>query len=134
MEFVNYNDTVEGGKCAVYARALDWKGLREDPITGDSMTVYELSRNCSVEVTDPLVLKEEEKKMREENGVHTDLGDKIKGEAITLFVDTLRKIKFEVVEGMTATHGGNVCSTNSRTVGIIKYPFPNLIKLLNKKP
>lgn len=122
-EYVNVGDTVEGAKCDVYTRKELFKGLRKDPITRSVMSVYELDRNCSVEVTEELPLSGEEAKKRESMGVHLSKGDKLKADAITLYVDSKRRLRFEVKEGQSGTHGGNLASTKSRTVGVIKYPF-----------
>lgn len=125
-EFVNIGDMVEGSKCEIYTRKEEFKGLREDPITHKRMMVYELDRNCSVEVTAKLDLSDEDSKKRVEMGVHGDIGDKLKADAITLYVDEKKKLKVEVKEGQTGTHGGRLISTKKRTVGEIKYPFQNI--------
>ena len=125
-EFINIGDMVEGEKCEIYTRKENFKGLREDPITHKRMMVYELDRNCSVEVTAKLLLTDEDLKRRMEMRVHGEVGDKLKADAITLYVDEKRKLKIEVKEGQTATHGGRLISTKKRTIGEIKYPFQNI--------
>ena len=132
MVFVGYGEMVEGARCEIYARLVNWKGLREDPITGKCMTVYELDRNCSVKVTEPLKMDERQKELRLSKGVHFNTGDKIEGDAITVYVDSNRKVRFLVKEGMTSTHGGMFHSSDRRTIGRIKYPFPNLVKVLSE--
>lgn len=129
-EFVNINDTVEGAKCEVYTRKENFKGMREDPISGESMLVYELDKNCSVEVTEVLQLTDDEKELRKDLNIHGEVGDKLKADAITLYVKEKRKLKVTVKEGLTSTHGGHLISTRNRTIGVIKYPFQNLNKLL----
>lgn len=119
-EYVNLGDCVEGAKCSIYTRKYDHKGLREDPVLQKPMSVYELSRNCSVEVTQVLSLTEEELEIRKQNNVHLDEGDKLKADSITLYVDELRKMKFTVSEGLTSRHGGHLCDTRKRTLGKIK--------------
>lgn len=125
-EFINIGDMVEGAKCEIYTRKEMCKGLREDPITHSSMMVYELDRNCSVEVTEKLLLQNDALEKRNEMNIHCDVGDKLKADAITLYVDTRRKLKFEVKEGQTSTHGGQLASSKRRTIGEIKYPFQNI--------
>lgn len=117
---------VEGAKCEVYTRKEEFKGLRKDPITHKPMIVYELSRNCSVEVVEKLSLSTEEIEERAGMGIHTEPGDKLKADAITLYVAEKRKLKIEVKEGQTSTHGGHLISTKKRTIGEIKYPFQNI--------
>ena len=127
-KYVNLGDCVEGAKCSIYTRKYDHKGLREDPILQKPMSVYELSRNCSVEVTQVLPLAGEELEIRRQNNVHLEVGDKLKADSITLYVDELRKMKFTVSEGLTSRHGGQLCDTRKRTFGKIKYPIENLKK------
>ena len=133
-EYVEIGSIVEGQKCEAYTRKETFKGLRTDPIMHKPMIVYELNLNCSVEITEALVLSDTETNFRN-NGiyVHGDVGDKLKAEAITLYVDSKRKLKIKVQEGMTSTHGGRLISTTTRTVGKIKYPFQNLCNLFDLK-
>lgn len=53
------------------------------------------------------------------------LGDKLKSDSITVFINQHRPIKFTVSEGATATHGARFASTTKRTVARIKYMFHN---------
>lgn len=124
--YVNIGDTAEGAKTEIYTRAKSWKGLRKDPITHSMMMVYELDRNCSVEVTEKIPLNGDALEIRKKKGVHCEVGDKLKADAITIYVETKKKIKFEVKEGLTSTHGGHLASTKNRTIGEIKYPFSNI--------
>ena len=135
-EFINRGETIEGVQCEIYTRKEEWKGLRKNPITEQTMMVYELDRNCSAEITKELWLSEQDKKIRDnyENRnnviIHRNIGDKIKGDAITIYVNSKRKLPVESKEGMTSTHGGRLISTSKHTIGIIKYPFDNYKKLL----
>lgn len=122
--------TIEGAKCEIYSRKENFKGLRQDPITKQPMVTYELSRNCSMEISRELPLSDDERNIPERAGVYLSLGEKIKGESITMYVEGKGKVSFDVKEGMTARHGGRLLSTSKRTIGVIKYPFDNLRKKL----
>lgn len=133
-EFIRSGEIVEGAKCDICTRASNWKGLRNDPITNKPMSVYELDRNCRVEVTERLDLTNasaDEMLKRKALCVHGDVGDTLIAEAITVYIDCRRKQKFQVKEGISGRHGAMLMSTKSRTIGIIKYPLDNLIKALN---
>lgn len=131
---MDFGALAEGAKCGVYARKVEWKGLRKDPITQKNMTLYELDRNCSVEIIEEMTLNEGEKKLREDMGVHLCKGDKLTADAIQLFVDVKRNcIKFDVKEGQTHTHGANLASTDKRTVGRIKTPLANYMSQIEDK-
>lgn len=123
---------IEGNKCSIVARRVEWKGLKIDPITQKRMMLYELDRNCSVEVLESLNLSEEELIIRRDLCVHGEVGDLIKGDAIQVWVDIKRNsLKFDVKEGISARHGASLADTPKRTVGRIKYSFPVYKKLLN---
>ena len=94
-EYIDTGDTVEGQKCEIYTRREDCKGLREDPITQKKMLVYELDRNSSVEVRESLILSEEEKILRDELNIHGEVGDKLKADAITVYVDVKRQLSVD---------------------------------------
>lgn len=132
-EFIREGEMVEGKKCSVSARRMEFKkgGLRKDPITNKNMVLYELDRNCSVEVTESLNLTAEEQQIRIELCVHGNVGDKIQGDAIRLYADTKRdSLKPIVKEGQSGRHGASLVETNIRTIGKIKTPFSVYDRLL----
>ena len=132
-EFIREGEMVEGKKCSVSARRMEFMkgGLRKDPITNKNMVLYELDRNCSVEVTESLNLTEEEQQIRIGLGVHGNVGDRIQGDAIRLYADTKRdSLKPIVKEGQSGRHGASLIETNIRTIGKIKTPFSVYDRLL----
>lgn len=130
--YIKEGEIIEGKKADVIARRAEWKGLREEPITGRKMTLYELDRNSSVEITEALQLNEEEILIRKQMNVHGEVGDTIKGDAIRLWVDSKRNsLKFNTKEGVSGRHGANLVSTNKRTVSKLKYSFDNYKRLFN---
>ena len=130
--YIKEGEIIEGKKAAVVARRAEWKGLKEEPITGKKMTLYELDRNSSVEITEALQLNEEEILIRKQMNVHGEEGDTIKGDAIRLWVDSKRNsLKFDTKEGVSGRHGANLASTNKRTVSKLKYSFENYKRLFN---
>ena len=130
--YIKEGEIIEGKKADVIARRAEWKGLKEEPITGKKMTLYELDRNSSVEITEALQLNEEEILIRKQMNVHGEVGDTIKGDAIRLWVDSKRSsLKFDTKEGVSGRHGANLASTNKRTVSKLKYSFENYKRLFN---
>ena len=130
--YIKESEIIEGKKADVIARRAEWKGLKEEPITGKKMTLYELDRNSSVEITEALQLNEEEILIRKQMNVHGEVGDTIKGDAIKLWVDSKRNsLKFDTKEGVSGRHGANLASTNKRTVSKLKYSFENYKRLFN---
>lgn len=129
-------EKVEAASCGVYARKVRWKGFQKDPITQKNMMMYQLDRNCSVEVVKELDFSKEEKTAKAKGRIHTSLGDKLTAETIHLYVDTKRKIKFEVKEGQSHRHGASLTTTKVHTIGEITTPVPNYkskFDLINKQ-
>lgn len=130
--YINEGETIEGMKADVIARRAEWKGLKREPITGKLMTLYELDRNCSVEITEAMELDADGKNLREQLGIHGEIGDKIQGDAIKLWVDIKRNaLKFNTKEGVSGRHGANLANTSKRTIGKLKYSFDNYKRLFN---
>ena len=132
-EFYAPGEIVEGAHCLVCTRKYEFKRLEKDPITNLPMLKYELSRNSEVEVTKEMDYSEEELCTRNKLNVHYKLADKIKADAITVYIDSIKKVKFTVKEGFSHTLGASIYHTSERVVGVIKYPFDNLIKSLTSK-
>jgi len=132
--YIKEGELVEGQKCSVSARRIEFKkgGLRKDPITSKNVVLYELDRNCCVSVDESLSLSETEKTEREtKKNWHGKVGDRIQGDAIRLYVDAKRDcLKVVVKEGQSARHGASLVKTNIRTIGKIKTPFSVYNKLL----
>lgn len=105
--------TLEGAKCEIYTRKEVLKGLQKDPVTSVTMIKYELSRNSSVEITQEHVLTSDEDIVQRRSipNFFNSLGDKLKSDSITVFINQHRPIKFTVSEGATATHGARFAST-----------------------
>ncbi|MBR4801416.1 MAG: hypothetical protein IK041_01245 [Bacteroidales bacterium] len=132
-EFYAPGDIIEGAKCDICTRKYDFKGLQKDPITNTPMVKYELSKNGSVEVTKEMTYSKEEREKRDSLNIHYKLADKIRAEAITVYINTLTKVDFKDTEGVSHTHGANIYSSKESVVGVIKYPFNNLSKALGEK-
>ena len=129
-KYISPGDLIEGQKCHVMTRKHEFKRLQKDPITNKNMVMYELDRNCSIEVTECLQLSGDELKLRLQNKVGLEFGDCVMGDAIQMFVDTKRPIKFVVKEGQSARHGASLVNTTKRTIGKLKYNFAAFDKLL----
>lgn len=126
-EIVAIGSYLEGAKCEIYTRKAVFKHLQKDPITATTMIKYELCRNCSVEITEEHSISDEkELNKRMELNVFRSVGDKLKADSISLWIDQRIPLRIDVREGATATHGGQFLSTKKRTVAKIKYPFENL--------
>ncbi len=125
-EYFGLNDMAEGAACEIFTRRPDHKGLAKNPLTHRRAWLCELSQNSSLEVSQSPVYNDEQKAQRDSLGIHYQAGDKLRADKITIYVECQKKPAFKVREGMSATHGGNICSTRNITLGVIKLPFFNL--------
>lgn len=121
MEYIYEGEMVEGAHCDADARRPDMKGPKYDPITNKRMMLYELDRNCSLEVIKEMEFSDNERKQRTNQNVHTNLGDKLVAKKLQMYIDTKRSVKFTIKEGVTATHGAHIFHITEHTVGKIKY-------------
>ncbi len=124
-KYVNEGDLVEGAKCSIATRKNTWKGLRKDPVTEKLFTLYELDRNCRVEVTESISLESiDDQKLRNLKNIHCSVGDLIEGESIQLYVNSKRRsLDFNSIEGYSHRHGVQLENTKTRTIGRLKYSF-----------
>lgn len=130
-EIVKEGSLLEGAKCEIYTRKETVKGLHRDPITSVMMLKYELNRNCSVEITKEHDLKtDEDIALRRKLAVFNSLGDKLKADSISIYIEQKLPLKVTVQEGATATHGGRFMSTSKRTVAKISRQLKNLPEML----
>lgn len=131
-EYVCAGEMVEGAHCGIYTRKEEWKGLHEDPITKKAMTKYELSKNCSVEIRKKQLLTEEELAIRAGKPLYMEVGDKLKAQCITVYIDQKRKLPAPTIDKSTGRHEGRLFDTTKRTLGVIKYPIASLKALTIK--
>lgn len=105
-EFYNIGDQLEGLKGDVFARKIEIKNLRKHPLYGDSGICFETDRNSSIEITRELDLNENERRDKERRNIHLNLGDKLRGDAITIYIRSRRPPRITSDEGASHTHGG----------------------------
>lgn len=128
MELYRQDDRIEGARCELYCRKPTVKNsMEEHPISGEPCIRAEMSRNATSEISKELELTDEEKKIKiEQHRIHTDLGDKLIADGISVYVCQKRPLKFKPNEGATHTHGGNFSTTHTTTLCEISYPHEHI--------
>ena len=123
MDHYNAGDKLGGKHCELYCRKENvCSSLQENPFTGKPCIRIELSRNSTSEISKELDLSDEVLAgLIEEHKIHCTRGDRLCADAITVYVDQRRPIKFDKDEGATHTHGGRFASTSNNTFSEIKY-------------
>lgn len=125
----NKGDTLLAKHLDGHARKIVWKGERIHPVMNKRMVLYECDRNTKVQIiqayTGQLPIGAE--------GYHKEVGDELEGDAISIYVDSIRREKFEVKEGVSGTHGGQIIKFRKMSVSTIKVPLDNLRKMIAEK-
>lgn len=132
MELYNIGDRIEGEHCELYARKKVAPGcLQTHPITGKPCIRIELCRNATSCISKEMELTPDEMDARK--GIHLKEGDKLKADAITVYVCQTRPVRFYPDEGATHTHGGNFASTKKQTLCEIKYSHDHIRNGMQKR-
>lgn len=123
-------ESLEGAACLLYTRKHNnISTLVRHPLTERLCMKTEMCWNSSAEISkelDPNI-------KREKIGILVDAGDKLQADAISVWVDQKRPIKFKVEEGMTHRHGGHLAATQNTTFCKIKKPFDHILKAVIKQ-
>lgn len=125
-KLINEGDTIIAQHTDGHSRKIEWKGLRKHPVTKKSMTLYECDRNSFAEIvcscSDNI-----------EPGTESycrDIGDQLQADAISIYVDSIRKEKFEVKEGISGRHGSQLFRFRKKCISTIKTPLAIFAKHL----
>lgn len=123
MEHYRIGDRLGGAHCELYCRKENiCSSLQINPFTGKKCVRVELSRNSTSEVSKAFDLSDEElNSLIEKHNIHHKLGDRLVAEAITVYIDQRRPIRFTVKEGATHRNGARFASTVTPTFSEIKY-------------
>lgn len=120
-KYININDTIDGEHTDGNTRKFEWKGLKRHPITNKLMTLYECDRNSFAEIVKEFKGEPE----RGTESFHRLLGDSLEADAISIYIDTKRKVKYDVTN-LTARHKAQAFKIRNRSISTIKMPLENL--------
>jgi hypothetical protein len=124
-KLININDTIDAEHTDGETRKFLWKGPKIHPQIKKRMTLYECDRNSYAEII------KEYKGVPEEGTDHFNrsLGDRLEADAISVYIDTRRKIKSDVVNN-SGRHKIQEFKIRDRCIATIKVPLKNLEKHL----
>ena len=129
-KYINLGDTIEGNSVSFEIRKWIFKGLKKHPITQKRMTLYTSDKNSNAEVITGREEPEDEELKQKTSHFHRNVGDTLQADALTIYVDNIRKIKPSVSEGATHRHGAQYTTTKDHTISHIKVPLANFNKIL----
>ena len=123
MEHYNKGDRLGGEHGELYCRKENvCSSLQKNPFTGKPCIRIELSRNSTSAISKVLDLTvPETAAMVAKFGIHHSIEDRLVADAISVYVDQKRPIRFLVKEGATHRHGARFASTLNPTFSEIKY-------------
>ena len=124
MEHYKEGERLGGAHGELYCRKESViSSLQKNPFTGKPCIRIELSRNCTSAISKSLDISDSDiKAILDKFGMHHKLDDRLVADAISVYVDQRRPVKFTVKEGATHRHGGRFASTTNPTFSEIKYP------------
>lgn len=129
VKLINRGDTLLAKHLDGHARKIEWKGTRKHPVTKQNLMLYECDRNTLLKITQAHTgeLPEGAEKF------YKEVGDEIEAYSVSMYVDSLRREKFPVKEGVTARHGAQMIALRKYNISTIKTPLPNFKEIVLKK-
>ncbi len=121
-KYVNIGATLEAEHADARSRKIEWKGPKAHPVTKKVMMLYECDRNSFVEIIkacDSFSVCE-----------CCVVGDQLEADAISVYIETKRKLRVFVKEGVTGRHGAQFINIRNKNISTIKTPLHNLRKSL----
>ncbi len=128
-KLINRGDTLLAKHLDGHARKIEWKGQRLHPITKQRLMLYECDRNTILRITQAYT---GELPMGSEN-FYTEVGDEVEADAVSMYVDSFRREKFPVKEGVTNRHGAQMIALRKYNISTIKTPLQNFKEIVLKK-
>lgn len=129
----NIGDTIEGEAIDVDGRAVYQQGLKKHPKTNKTMKLFTTDRNSHAVVTTDGKVPEAEPLRSQTADFHRAVGDKVTGDALSIYADIKASVKFETLhgnEGATHRHGNQFASIRKHAIATVKVPLQNILKKL----
>lgn len=130
-KFIKRGDTIHALGTNINTRKLTWKGLKKNnPYTKERLMRYECDRNSYAEIVK--MCSEKDLQMKGTEKFHHNIGDCLEADGISVYIRTLRKLKEEVKEGVSARHGATIINIRYYAISSISKPLKVLEKCINK--
>lgn len=129
-KYNNIGDTVEGISINCVARKWISRGLKKHPLTNKTMSLYVTDRNSTAEVLKSIGLPEDEDIKKRTSHFHRNIGDILQADALSVYIDEVKRLKPVVLGGVSGRHKSNCLETKKHTIAEVKVPLDNLRKYL----
>lgn len=119
-KLIKHGDTIIAKHTDGHTRRYNWKGLKKHPVLNKNMTLYECDMNSYAEIVkecDETVLGQVPKTYNKSTG------DCISADAISIYIDSNRKQKFDVESGTSGRHSSNTFNFRKLSICTIKIPL-----------
>ena len=131
--FNNIGDTIEGLAMDCDGKAIYAQGIKKHPVTKKVMRLFTTDRTSHAVVRTAGVIPED-KKLREATAYfHRNVGDKITGDALSIYTELRPSVRIETLhgkEGASHRHGTQFASVRCHAIATVKMPLSNLMKKL----
>lgn len=123
MDHYRQGDRLGGEHGELYCRKENiCSSLQKNPFTGKPCIRIELSRNSTSAISKAFDLSDGQiKALLEKFNIHHSVDDRLVADAISVYVDQIRPVRFSCKEGATHRHGARFTSTSKPTFSEIKY-------------
>lgn len=128
----NLGDTIEGEAVDFDGRVIRPQGAKKHPLTKKLMKLFTTDKNSHAVVRKSGIKPADENLKIATENFHRNVGDKLTGDALSVYTDIRAKVRIETIhgEGASSQHGTNFSSVRGNTVATIKMPLQNLLKKL----
>ena len=123
-------ETIEGNSISCIIRKWTPRGLKKHPITNKPMTLYVTDRNSIAEILESRPEPQEQLLKDKTSHFHRTVGDTLHADALSVYVDQLKRLHPTVKQGVSHRHSANYVKTEKHTIAEIKVPLDVLKKLL----
>ena len=129
----NVGDTIEGLAVDCDGKAIYTQGVKKHPITKKTMKLYTTDRTSHAVVRTAAEEPKDEVLKVATRHFHRHEGDKVTGDALSVYTELRSSAKIEVLHGKESAshrHGTQFVSLRNHTIATVKMPLQNLMKKL----
>ena len=129
----NVGDTIEGLAVDCDGKAIYPQGVKKHPVTKKTMKLYTTDRTSHAVVRTAGEEPKDEAQKAATQDFHRNEGDKVTGDALSVYTELRSSAKIEVLHGRESAshrHGTQFVSFKNHTIATVKVPLQNLMKRL----
>ena len=132
-KFINPGETIEGNSVGIQTRKWVPSTIVVHPVVKKRMYRYSTNLNSNATVRELRELPADAELAEATKGYHRNLGDELECFGMKVYVDSFKKEKESVDEGVAHTHGAIFVTTEKHTIATISTPLSCLMKVIAQR-